>query len=69
MMNIHVQHILNSFKKIRLTGDRDPRGHDIDIEAKVTVDDEIHVTIYKTDRCYKFKKMIDHPGCTVFIYE
>ena len=47
---------------IPVLGQRDPRGPDNNIRIWVVENDKFHVRIEKTDRCYKFEKMINTDG-------
>lgn len=50
--------------EIRVIGNRDPRGADNNIFVWLEEDDTLHIAVYKADRCYKFREVIDH-GSTI----
>lgn len=47
---------------IPIVGNKDPRGPDNNVI--VWIDDEglLRIRVWKTDRCYRFKGVIDTPG-------
>lgn len=44
---------------IPILGHRDPRGPDNNIRVWVDDNDHLHIRVEKTQRCYKFRQMID----------
>lgn len=47
---------------IPVLGHRDPRGPDNNIRIWVDKDDQFHIRMEKTNRCYKFKQVIETDG-------
>lgn len=47
---------------ILVLGQRDPRGPDNNIRIWVDKNDKFHIRVEKTDRCYKFEKVIECDG-------
>jgi len=47
---------------IPIVGQRDPRGSDNNVRCWVDENDKLHIRVEKTDRCYKFSKVIEHNG-------
>jgi hypothetical protein len=45
-----------------VVGHRDPRGADNNIRVWVDEDDQLHIRVEKTSRCYQFGKVIEHDG-------
>jgi hypothetical protein len=45
--------------EIRVFGHRDPRGPDNNIFIWVDDEDQLHIKVWKTDRCYHFKEVVE----------
>lgn len=54
---------------ISILGHRDPRGPDNNIYVWVDEDDKLHIRVQKTERCYKFKEVIQTPGFVEVVAE
>ncbi len=54
--------------EINITGNRDPRGPDVDISASINSKDEIEIIITKSQRCYEYEKTIDEQGKTTMVF-
>ena len=47
---------------IPILGHRDPRGPDNNIRVWVDDQDKLHIRVEKTERCYRFEKVIEEDG-------
>ena len=52
----------NTCVNICVLGHRDPRGPDNNIRVWVDKDDQLHIRVEKTYRCYGFTKMVNESG-------
>lgn len=57
----------NSCLNLPVFGHRDPRGPDNNIRVWVDKSDHLHIRVEKTNRCYKFKKIINAHNCVEII--
>lgn len=46
-------------KEIKILGHRDPRGPDNSVFVWVDAQDQLHIKVWKADRCYKFKEVVE----------
>ncbi len=53
---------LRSCLNIPVLGHRDPRGPDNNIRIWVDANDRLHIRVEKTDRCYKFERVLNERG-------
>lgn len=53
---------LNRPVEIRVCGRRDPRGPDNSVFIWLDEDDKLHITVYKTKRCYSFERVDETAG-------
>ena len=49
---------------IHVIGNRDPRGYDNTVRIWLDNNDQLHIRVWKADRCYKFKKEINTSSFT-----
>lgn len=49
-------------KELKVLGRRDPRGPDNSVYIWVDENDQLHIRVLKTNRCYKFKQVIETNG-------
>ena len=54
--------------EINITGNRDYRSPDVDIQIKVNDKDEIELLIPKSNRCYGYLKTIEQQGFTKIVF-
>lgn len=54
---------------IKITGNRDPRGTDNNVLVWLDENDNLHISIFKAERCYKFTRVIDHYGAIEVVQE
>lgn len=57
----------NCCANVPVFGHRDPRGPDNNIRVWVDTADRLHIRIEKTDRCYKFHRVINTHCCVEVI--
>lgn len=55
--------------EIKVLGHRDPRGPDNNVYIWVDEDDHLHIRVLKTERCYRFKEVIQEPGYVEVVAE
>jgi hypothetical protein len=55
--------------EIKVTGARDPRGPDNSVFIWLEDDDTLHISVYKANRCYQFREVIDHGGAIEIVQE
>lgn len=49
-------------QEILVVGAKDPRGPDNNIYVWVCAEGKLHIRVLKTDRCYKFEKVVQYSG-------
>ena len=55
--------------EIKVRGARDPRGPDNSVMIWLEEDDTLHIAVYKAERCYKFREVIDHGAMIEVVQE
>lgn len=61
--------ILGYDYEINVTGNRDPRGPDVDIFTGVNKKDELLVMIPKSSRCYRFSHKEEEDGFVKLVFK
>jgi len=54
-------------REIQVLGHRDPRGPDNSVFVWVDEQDQLHIEVYKANRCYRFKEVIERKGSVEII--
>jgi hypothetical protein len=54
-------------REIQVFGHRDPRGPDNNLFVWVDEEDRLHIEVYKANRCYRFKELIEREGSVEII--
>ena len=49
-------------REIKILGHRDMRGPDNSVLFWVDTDDRLHISVYKTERCYRFERVVEESG-------
>ena len=56
--------------EVRVYGNRDPRGPDNNVQVWLDTDDDtLHIRVYKAERCYRFKQVVETSGHVEVIAE
>lgn len=60
---ITVRAKVGKVKEVRVLGRKDPRGPDNNIQIWIDADtQELHIRVWKCNRCYAFKEVIEESG-------